>query len=121
MTTTPKQRRGFAAMSPEKRAAISSKGGTSAHAKGTAHEFDSTEAARAGRLGGEAVSADRYHMAEIGTKGGRNAAVKRTALAVGSAAVENMKAYPETNLLPEAARRTALDRTPDVAEDSPID
>ena len=117
--------RGFAAMSPEKRAAISSKGGKRAHEVGNAHEFTREEARRAGRLGGETVSMDRYHMAEIGANGGRtrgrNAAVKRAALAVGSAAVENMKAYPETNLLPEAARRAALDRNPDVAEDSPID
>lgn len=65
-----KARRGFAAMSPAKRAMISSKGGKAAHIKGAAHQFTSDEARRAGRLGGEAVSRDRYHMAEIGAKGG---------------------------------------------------
>jgi uncharacterized protein len=44
--------RGFAAMTPEKRREISSKGGKAAHEKGTAHEFDSEEARAAGRKGG---------------------------------------------------------------------
>jgi general stress protein YciG len=82
--------RGFAAMSPEKRAAISSKGGTSAHAKGAAHEFTRDEASRAGRKGGEKVSADRYHMATIGSMGGRkrgeNANKKREAENLGGCA-----------------------------------
>lgn len=65
-----KARRGFAAMSPAKRAAISSKGGKAAHIKGAAHQFTAEEARRAGRLGGEAVSRDRNHMAEIGARGG---------------------------------------------------
>ena len=49
---------------------IASKGGRAAHAKGTAHEFDSNEARAAGRKGGEAVSRNREHMAAIGRKGG---------------------------------------------------
>jgi general stress protein YciG len=75
-----KQRRGFSAMTKAKQAAISSLGGKAAHVKGTAHQFDSLEARQAGRLGGEAVAADRYHMAEIGRRGGiaraKNAAKK---------------------------------------------
>lgn len=62
--------RGFAAMKPEARAAIASKGGKAAHAKGTAHEFDSDEARTAGRRGGVSVSRNRDHMAAIGRKGG---------------------------------------------------
>lgn len=65
---------------------IASKGGRAAHAKGTAHEFDSNEARAAGRKGGEAVSRNREHMAAIGRKGGeargtsaRNGAVRGTA------------------------------------------
>ncbi|HEY8380228.1 MAG TPA: KGG domain-containing protein, partial [Nannocystis sp.] len=46
------------------------KGGRAAHEKGTAHEFDSEEARAAGRKGGEVVSQNREHMAEIGAKGG---------------------------------------------------
>jgi general stress protein YciG len=51
--------RGFALMNPEKRKAISSKGGKAAHAAGTAHEFTSEEARVAGRKGGLASHAKR--------------------------------------------------------------
>lgn len=48
-----KSRRGFAAMDEEERSRIaSSKGGRTAHEKGTAHEFTSEEAREAGRKGG---------------------------------------------------------------------
>ena len=65
-----KSRRGFASMDPQRQREIASKGGKAAHAKGTAHEFDSDEARRAGRKGGEVVSRNREHMAEIGRRGG---------------------------------------------------
>jgi len=65
-----RQKRGFAAMSPEKQRIIAQKGGQAAHGKGTAHEFSPEEARRAGRLGGKVVSANRAHMAAIGRKGG---------------------------------------------------
>ena len=68
--TPSKSRRGFAAMDPEKQAAIASVGGKAAHAHGRAHEFTSAEARSAGRIGGDKVSANRAHMAEIGRKGG---------------------------------------------------
>lgn len=45
-------RRGFAVMSAEKQREIASKGGKAAHAKGTAHEWSTEEARRAGRKGG---------------------------------------------------------------------
>lgn len=63
--------RGFASMDPAQQRAIASKGGRAAHAQGTAHEFTPEEARIAGRKGGEAVSQDRRHMAEIGAEGGR--------------------------------------------------
>jgi general stress protein YciG len=63
--------RGFASMDDDKQREIASKGGRAAHAKGTAHEFSPEEAREAGRKGGEAVSRDRKHMAEIGRKGGQ--------------------------------------------------
>ena len=63
--------RGFAAMDEEKQREIASKCGKAAHEKGTAHEFTSEEAREAGRKGGEAVSEDREHMAEIGREGGK--------------------------------------------------
>jgi len=65
-----KSRRGFASMSKEKQKEIASKGGKAAHRKGTAHRFTSEEARVAGRKGGEAVSRNREHMAEIGRRGG---------------------------------------------------
>ena len=53
------KKRGFAAMHPDAVRAIAKKGGISAHAQGTAHEFSSEEARRAGALGGRAVHAKR--------------------------------------------------------------
>jgi general stress protein YciG len=67
-----KSERGFASMDDEKQREIASKGGKAAHEKGTAHEFTSEEAREAGRKGGEEVSKDREHMAEIGREGGKH-------------------------------------------------
>lgn len=50
-----KSRRGFAAMSIEKRISIARKGGIEAHRKGSAHEWTSEEARIAGRKGGQAT------------------------------------------------------------------
>lgn len=44
--------RGFASMDRDKQREIAAKGGRAAHAKGTAHEWDSAEASAAGRKGG---------------------------------------------------------------------
>ncbi|MBN5159490.1 MULTISPECIES: KGG domain-containing protein [unclassified Stenotrophomonas] len=62
--------RGFASMDQEKQRAIAAKGGRAAHASGNAHEFSPAEARVAGRKGGEAISRNRHHMAEIGREGG---------------------------------------------------
>jgi general stress protein YciG len=67
-----KSNRGFASMNDEKQREIASKGGKAAHEKGTAHEFSSAEARKAGRKGGEVVSQDREHMSQIGRKGGKS-------------------------------------------------
>src|SRR5687768_17836227 len=72
--------RGFASMDSEKQREIARKGGRAAHAKGTAHEFTPDEARAAGRKGGEAVSRNREHMAEIGRRGGERRGAKRAAL-----------------------------------------
>jgi len=69
---SPPAKRGFAAMDQNQQRQIASKGGQAAHAKGTAHEFDSEEARRAGQKGGEVVSRNRAHMADIGRKGGES-------------------------------------------------
>jgi general stress protein YciG len=58
-------------MEPDKQRQIAEKGGRAAHAKGTAHEFTSDEAREAGRKGGQSVSRNRSHMADIGREGGQ--------------------------------------------------
>ena len=63
-------KRGFASMDPARKREIASKGGRAAHQKGTAHEFTADEARAAGRKGGETVSRNRDHMANIGRRGG---------------------------------------------------
>ena len=70
--------RGFASMSSDKQREIARKGGRAAHARGTAHEFTADEARAAGKKGGERVSKDRSHMAEIGRVGGRTSAGRRS-------------------------------------------
>ena len=68
-----RSRRGFASMAPERQREIARKGGQAAQSKGTAHRFSTEEARAAGQKGGQAVSRDRTHMAEIGRRGGRGA------------------------------------------------
>ncbi len=79
-------KRGFAAMDQNQQREIASKGGQAAHQKGTAHEFDSEEARRAGQKGGEAVSRNRAHMADIGRKGGES---RQSAQRAAAAAAKN--------------------------------
>ncbi len=74
---TSTRNRGFASMAAEKQREIARKGGRAAHEKGKAHEFTTDEARMAGRKGGEKVSVDRNHMAEIGRRGGRSSASRR--------------------------------------------
>jgi uncharacterized protein len=52
---TKKQKRGFAALSPERRSEISRQGGKAAHERGTAHKWTEEEAREAGRKGGLAA------------------------------------------------------------------
>jgi hypothetical protein len=73
--------RGFASMDEQKQRQIASKGGKAAHEKGTAHEFTPEEARAAGRKGGEVVSQNRSHMAEIGRKGGQRVSQNRAHMA----------------------------------------
>ncbi len=70
MSQNQTSNRGFAAMDQKQQRAIASMGGKAAHMKGTAHEFSSDEARQAGKKGGESVSRNREHMAQIGRKGG---------------------------------------------------
>lgn len=72
---------GFASMDPAKQKAIASKGGKAAHEQGRAHQFTPDEARVAGKLGGEKVSRDSKHMAEIGRLGGLSRGRQRRAAA----------------------------------------
>lgn len=76
-----KRLRGFAAMDQARQREIASKGGRAAHEKGTAHEFSRDEARAAGRKGGEVVSQNRRHMADIGRKGGERVSQDRDHMA----------------------------------------
>ena len=82
--TRTRSNRGFASMDRNKQREIASKGGKAAHAKGTAHEFDSGEAREAGRKGGVAVSRNREHMAAIGRRGGEARGQSRNRSTAGS-------------------------------------
>lgn len=53
--------RGFAAMNAAKQREIASKGGKASHAKGTGHEFTSSEAVAAGRKGGQVTQGRRHN------------------------------------------------------------
>jgi len=70
--TEDKPKQGFARLTPERRREIAARGGRAAHAKGVAHKFKVGDplAKSAGRKGGLIISADRQHMAIIGSKGG---------------------------------------------------
>ena len=75
-------RRGFASMDEEKQRAIASKGGKAAHAKGTAHRFDSKEGREAGRAAHEKGTAHKFdseQAREAGRKGGKAAHERGTA------------------------------------------
>lgn len=71
---------GFALMDPERRRAIASAGGKAAHARGTAHRFDSSTASAAGRRAHERGTAHVWTpeaAREAGRKGGRAARKNR--------------------------------------------
>src|SRR5690349_6196837 len=76
-SNTRTRNRGFASMDAHRQREIARKGGRAAHEKGKAHEFTAEEARAAGRKGGEKVSVNRKHMAEIGRRGGRSSAARR--------------------------------------------
>lgn len=68
-------------MDRERQRHIARLGGKAAHERGTAHQFSSEEARVAGRKGGETVSKNRAHMAQIGRKGGEAVSKNRRHMA----------------------------------------
>jgi general stress protein YciG len=78
---TGRSMRGFASMDKNKQREIASKGGRAAHDKGTAHEFDSQEAASAAKKGHERGTAHEFTPEEAriaGRKGGMARAMNRS-------------------------------------------
>src|SRR3954447_25899770 len=76
-TNTSTRNRGFASMDSHRQREIARKGGRAAHEKGKAHEFTAEEARAAGRKGGEKVSVNPQHMAEIGQRAWQSSAARR--------------------------------------------
>lgn len=65
-TTTPaKPLRGFAAMTPERRAELARRGGKEAHARRTAHAWTAATAREAGRKGGLARRVSDHGRANL--------------------------------------------------------
>jgi hypothetical protein len=67
------QPRGFARLTPEQRRALGSKGGRTAHERGTANKFTSDVASRAGKIPHEKGTAHHWtseQAREAGRKGG---------------------------------------------------
>ncbi|WP_377701465.1 KGG domain-containing protein [Pseudoduganella sp. UC29_71] len=61
--------RGFASMDPERQREIAAEGGRAAHEKGTAHEFTSEEARRAGSM---SHKNDQSSQSSSGSSGSRS-------------------------------------------------
>jgi hypothetical protein len=77
--TMTRRKRGFAALTAERRREIAQRGGKTAQMRGVAHRFTTEEAREAGRKGGRAVSRDRLHMSAIGHKGGSRSGKRQQA------------------------------------------
>ncbi len=65
----PRKPRGFAAMSPEKRRELGSRGGKTAHARGVANTFTSETAREAGRIPHERGTAHKWSSEEAAAAG----------------------------------------------------
>ena len=115
-------RRGFAGMDPTRQRVIASQGGHAAHDRGAAHEFTPEQARTAGKKGGETISKDREHMANIGRLGGiRRAEARKKRLEEEAAAKAAViaEAPPSSTVAtpPETSAREAprADETPRLA------
>jgi hypothetical protein len=69
--------RGFAAMTPEQRREMGSRGGKKAHELGTANRFTSETASAAGRIPHENGTAYRWTSEQAGEAGKKGAGVSR--------------------------------------------
>ena len=106
MEEIKKSRRGFAIMDKTRQREIASKGGRVAHDRGTAHHFDSTQAALAARKAHELGAAHQFTSDEAraaGRKGGFARAAKlRAQLHVASSALQHARDSISAELRPTA-------------------
>jgi general stress protein YciG len=94
---------GFALMDPERRRAIASAGGKAAHARGTAHRFDSQAASEAGRRAHQRGTAHVWTpeaAREAGRKGGR--AARKRAQQQGAATAQPSAPFAAGNAVPSS-------------------
>ncbi len=99
-------------MNSERQKEIARKGGRAAHEKGKAHEFTPDEARQAGRKGGEKVSVNRQHMAEIGRRGGKNSAERRRATAQERRSNEGSESAAHDNRSPDTGGSSSQENEP---------
>jgi uncharacterized protein len=99
-------------MNAERQKEIARKGGRAAHEKGKAHEFTPDEARQAGRKGGEKVSVNRQHMAEIGRRGGKSSAERRRATAQERRTNEGSQGASHENRGPEGGNSNGQESEP---------
>ena len=83
-----KSLRGFASMDKAKQREIASKGGRAANERGTAHEFNTEEAAMAARKGHERGTAHEFTTEEARTAG-RKGGMARAAHRAGNGSASN--------------------------------
>lgn len=74
---TAKRARGFAAMTPDQRRALGSKGGRVAHERGNANKFTSDSASAAGRIPHERGTAYRWTSEEARAAAKKGAGISR--------------------------------------------
>lgn len=75
--TAAEKPRGFAAMSPERRRQCGSKGGRTAHERGTANRFDSESASAAGKIPHERGTAYRWTSEQARDAGRKSKGIPR--------------------------------------------
>ena len=99
-TPPPRRATGFALMDADRRKAIASQGGKAAHARGTAHRFDSSSASAAGRRAHERGTAHVWTpeaAREAGRKGGRAPRKPRISATQATRAAQSTPSMPPSS------------------------
>lgn len=103
--------RGFARLTPEQRRALASKGGRTAHARGTASKFTPDDASRAGKIPHQRGTAHSWTSEtgrEAGRKGGNAARGARRSSAASEPNREAATEGVHDESTPDRLRREAL-------------